>query len=110
MRAVRVQQAAALRIDEIYRYSRDLWGAARADACIIGLFETFERIAADEVPSRPIPAEFGVDGYVFRYEKHFVYWQVLGDGDVGIVAVLHERMHQIDRFREDFGERPRSRA
>jgi hypothetical protein len=27
----------------------------------------------------------------------------LGNGDIGIVTILHERMHQIDRFREDFG-------
>ena len=24
------------------------------------------------------------------------------NGDIGIVTILHERMHQIDRFREDF--------
>ena len=27
----------------------------------------------------------------------------LADGDVGIVTVLHERMHQMERFRDDFG-------
>jgi len=26
------------------------------------------------------------------------------EADIGIVTVLHERMHQMDRFREDFGE------
>jgi len=26
----------------------------------------------------------------------------LANGDIGIVTVLHERMHQIERFREDF--------
>lgn len=31
-----------------------------------------------------------------------VYWKRLSNGDVGIVTVLHERMHQIARFREDF--------
>ena len=103
MRVVRVQEAAALRIDEIYRYSRERWGAARADTYITGLFEAFERIAGGGVPSRPVPAAFGVDGYVFRYEKHFVYWKTLNNGDIGIVTVLHERMHQMDRFREDFG-------
>ena len=103
MRAVRVQEAAALRIDEIYRYSRERWGVARADTYITGLFEAFGRIAGGGVPSRPVPAAFGVDGYVFRYEKHFVYWKTLSDGDIGIVTVLHERMHQMDRFREDFG-------
>jgi plasmid stabilization system protein ParE len=103
MKAVCVQEAAALRIDEIYRYSRDRWGAARAEAYLIGLFEAFERVAGGEVRSRPIPAEFGVDGYVFRYERHFVYRKTLSAGDIGIVTVRHERMHQMDGFREDFG-------
>lgn len=101
MTAIRVQGSAALRIDEIYRYSLERWGEARADACITGLFNAFERIADGGVASRPVPAEFGVDGYYFRYEKHFVYWKWLTNGDVGIVTVLHERMHQFDRFQED---------
>ena len=104
MTRVRVQEAASVRIDEIYRYTRDLWGAAQADAYITGLFEAFERIEAGGIRSRPTPAEFGVKGYVFRYERHFVYWKTLENGDIGIVTVLHERMHQIDRFREDLGE------
>ena len=64
----------------------------------------FERVATGEVASRPVPAEFGVDGYVFRYEKHFVYWKRLSNGDIGIVTVLHERMHQFGRFQEDHGQ------
>ena len=46
-------------------------------------------------------AEFGVNGCFFRYEKHYVYWKTLSNGDIGIVTVLHERMHQTGRFRED---------
>ena len=53
--------------------------------------------------SRPVPAEFGVEGYFFQYERHFVYWRRLSNGDIGVVTILHERMHQIDRFRQDFG-------
>ena len=101
MKPVRVQDAAAVRIDEIYRYTRDRWGEAQADAYIAGLFEAFEGIASGRTVSRPVPAEFGVDGYVFRYRRHFVYWKTLGDGATGIVTVLHERMHQLDRFLED---------
>ncbi len=100
--AVRIQEAASLRLDEIYRYSRDRWGQAQADAYITGLFETFERIETHGVASRPVPAEFGVDGFVFRYQSHFVYWRRLSKGDIGIVTVLHQRMHQTDRFREAF--------
>jgi len=53
------------------------------------------------VPSRPVPAEVGVEGCVFRHERHFVYWRRLAGGDVGLVTVLHQRMPQIDRFRDD---------
>lgn len=101
MNSFRVQAGASDRIDEIYLYTRDIWGEAQAERYIRGLFAHFESIAERSVPWRPIPAEFGVDGYFNRYEKHFVYWKILTDGAVGIVTVLHQRMHQIARFRED---------
>ncbi len=100
---VRLQQAASHRLDDIYRYTRDQWGEAQADRYITGLFDAFGRIEGRGVVSRPIPAELGVEGYVVRYEKHLVYWRRLSNGDIGIVTILHERMHQIERFREDFG-------
>lgn len=98
-----VQEAASWRLDQIYRYTRDRWGTQQADRYITGLFEAFDGIATHRTSSQPIPAEFGIEGYLFRYERHFVYWRWLSNGDIGIVTVLHERMHQIDRFREDFG-------
>ena len=101
MTRIRVQEAAAARIDAIYRYTRERWGEAQAHEYVTGLFDAFEGIESGAVASRPIPAEFGVAGYVFRYKAHFVYWKRLGDGTVGIVTVLHERMHQIGRFLED---------
>ena len=101
MTRVRIQEAASQRIDEIHHYSLKRWGADRADAYITGLFEAFDEIASGGVLSRPIPAEFGVNGCFFRYEKHYVYWKTLINGDIGIVTVLHERMHHIGRFRED---------
>lgn len=97
-----VQQAAALRIDEIYRYTLKNWGSTQAQASISGLFEAFAKVGTQEIMSRPVPAEFGVDGFFFRYEKHFVYWRHLSNGNIGIVTILHERMHQIGRFQDDF--------
>jgi toxin ParE1/3/4 len=98
----RVQEAAGHRLDEIYRYTRETWGEAQAQAYIRGLFDCFSAIAARHFPWRPIPAQFGVDGFVCRYEKHLIYWKLLADSSVGIVTILHERMHQIERFRADF--------
>ena len=103
MTAVRVQEAASRRLDDIYRYTLEQFGAAQAEHYIEGLFEAFGKIAAHGVLSRPVPAAFGVDGFSFRYESHVVYWRRLSNGDIGIVTILHQRMHQIDRFREDFG-------
>ncbi|MFL9710059.1 type II toxin-antitoxin system RelE/ParE family toxin [Methylobacillus sp. Pita1] len=103
MAQIRIQEAASWRLDEIYRHTRDRWGQQQADRYITGLFEAFDSIATHQTASRVIPAEFGIDGYFFQYERHFAYWRQLSNGDIGIVTILHERMHQIDRFREDFG-------
>ena len=67
MSVVRVQEAASHRLDEIYRYTRDQWGAEQAERYITGLFEAFGKIATHGVTSRPVPAEFGVEGFVSRY-------------------------------------------
>lgn len=69
--AIRVQEAASLRLDEIYRYTRDRWGADQADRYITDLFAAFDQIASHGVASRPIPAEFGVEGFYFR-KRHGV--------------------------------------
>lgn len=103
MAAVRIQEGASHRLDDIYRHTRNLWGSAQADRYIAGLVEAFQKIDARGVASRPVPAEFGVEGYFFRYERHFIYWRWLANGDIGIVTILHERMHQIECFREDSG-------
>jgi len=102
MSGYRILDAAGHRIDEIYLYTLNEWGETQADRYIHGLFARFEAIAARAFPWRAIPAEFGVDGYVCRYERHVIYWKLLADGTVGIASILHERMHQIERFREAF--------
>ncbi len=42
--AIRVQEAASVWLDEIYRYTRDTWGEAQAETYITGLFAAFEQI------------------------------------------------------------------
>ncbi|WP_372012723.1 type II toxin-antitoxin system RelE/ParE family toxin [Tistrella mobilis] len=98
---IHIQAAAADRLDEIYRYTRDHWGDGQAERYITGLFEAFEGILTRRTTSRRVDADFGIDGFYFRYQRHYVYWRPLQNGDVGIVTILHERMHQLDRFRDD---------
>ena len=99
----RVSAIAGGRIDEIYAYTRNRWGEDQAETYVRALFDCFGRIAARDIMWRAIPAEFGIDGYYTRHRHHYIYWRVLSDGAVGIVTILHERMHQLDRFREDRG-------
>jgi toxin ParE1/3/4 len=103
MSGYRVQRIAGHRLDDIYVYTREEWGEAQAERYINGMFARFEAIAAREFPWRAIPAEFEVSGFVCKFEHHFIYWKILANGMVGIVTILHERMHQIDRLKQDFG-------
>lgn len=101
--AIKFQQAALLRLDEIFIYTRDTWGGEQAQRYSDGLFDAIAGVSDGTTRSRPIPAEFEVRGFYFRYQRHFVYWQPLSNGDIGIVSILHEQMHQLSRLREDFG-------
>lgn len=102
MPAVRIAESASSRIDEVYRYTRERRGEQQANRYIASLFHAFDHIDSHGVASRPVPAEFGVEGFFFRHERHVVYWRRLSNGDIGIVTILHERMLQIGRFRDDF--------
>jgi len=99
---IKIQNAASLKIDEIYRYTLKNWGEIQAKIYINGLFESFNNIGSGLIVSYSIPAAFGINGFYFRYEKHYVYWKYLDSCDIGIVTVLHERMHQIKQFSELF--------
>jgi toxin ParE1/3/4 len=99
MSGFRVQRVAGHRLDEIFAYTREQWGEDQAENYIKGMFNHFDAIATRAFPWTPIPAEFGVSGFFCKYENHFIYWKLLTDGTIGIVTILHERMHQMDRFR-----------
>lgn len=89
-------------LDEIYEYTATNGGEDQEDRYIDKLFEYFSNVASKNVTWRNIPAEFEIAGYFGKCECHFVYWRMLKSGDVGIVAILHERMHQIEQIREVF--------
>jgi toxin ParE1/3/4 len=98
---IRVLEPATLRIAEIYLYTRDRWGAEQAERYEDGLFQAIESLAIRTSTSRRAPPSLGFDGYVLRYGRHYIYWRYLEGGDIGIVSVLHESMHQKARLRGD---------
>jgi len=96
-----IQPAASARLEEIYRHTFQNFGLGQADRYLDGAFALFEAIAERRVTWRRIPGEFGVEGYFARYQRHFVFWKLRPDGQVAIVAVLHQRMDLARRLRED---------
>ena len=93
---------ASHQIDDIYVYTRAQWGALQADTYIKGLFKRFDGIVSQQVISKSIPSKLGVSGFYCRHEYHYIYWHYLPNQTVGIVAVLHQRMHQTDRLHGEF--------
>ena len=104
MRRYFLQPSASARLEDIYRYTTKQFGPAQADAYLDGFFALFEDIAERRITWRRIPSEFGVDGFMARYRSHFVFWRLRGDGQVAIVAILHQRMDIGHRLREDAPE------
>lgn len=102
MTAYFLEPGADRALDEIYEYTAANWGEDQADAYLSGLFGFFAEVASKKVIWRALPAEFGVAGYFGKFQHHFVYWKEMRSGHIGIVAILHERMHQIDRILDHF--------
>jgi plasmid stabilization system protein ParE len=80
---IRIQERASHRLDDIYRYTHDRWGDSQAEKYINGLFAAFDKIAGHRIVSKPVPAEFGVNGFFFRF-----CWTEVGAKLVGMVQSL----------------------
>ncbi|PHS15879.1 MAG: plasmid stabilization protein [Kangiella sp.] len=99
MTQIVIQKAASFKLDEIYVYSKEKWGKKKAKVYIREMFDSFEKIDGNLVLSRKIPLEFCVDGFYYQYKKHFIYWKYLKKNNIGIVTILHQRMHQLKQFK-----------
>jgi toxin ParE1/3/4 len=97
-----VQELAGAAIQDIYAFSVDRWGETRANVYVAGLFQRIADIAERRVPWRAVPRTVAIEGYYARYRHHFIFWRVLSDGRIGVVAVLHERMKRDARLRTAF--------
>jgi toxin ParE1/3/4 len=104
MKSYFIEASSNAAIDDLYAYTVERWGEEQADKYLAGLFSRFEAIVSKEVLWRPVLADLEVEAWVTRYEHHYIYWKQLDDGRVGIMAVLHERMHQAARLVELSGK------
>lgn len=85
-----LSQAADGDINDIYLYSYEQFGEAKADACLLSLDETLKRLAVSPRLGKPI--DYLRTGYR-RYEhvSHSVFYKSVESG-ILIVRVLHNHM------------------
>lgn len=101
--AVRLSAQAREQIEDIWLYTEEHWGEAQANAYVEGLFELFERLAGARHLWQPVLRASLSGAFHTRYRSHMVFFRALSDGDVGILAVLHQRQ-DIPRRLQDIDE------
>ena len=93
---------AEAQLEAIYDYTERRWNADQAERYTRDILQACTEIALKQIRSRPIAAELGFDGFVAKRGSHFIYWRNRRDGDIDIVAILHQRMVQEQRLADLF--------
>lgn len=78
-------------IQDIWLYTEGKWGEAQATTYVAGLFDLLETLEAKENLWRAVPREALAGAFYVPYRKHFVFFRKLPSGDLGVLAVLHQR-------------------
>jgi plasmid stabilization system protein ParE len=93
--------------DKIWHDTVEKWGEAQAVAYITGLHTHLQRLCNDRIIWRRLPQKLVVpadvkrEAYFSRYERHYVFFRKLDNGDLGIMSILHERMDLPVRLMDD---------
>lgn len=84
---------------EIGRYTTRTWGIDQAVSYLTASDHHFAEIVAHDVLDKSV-FEHREDFRVSRCQHHFVFFVRKGNGNVLVLAVLHENMDLVSRFRE----------
>jgi len=98
---IRYMPTALRALDDIASYTLERWGQAQLEEYMACIFSRCEDLP--QAVHQNIPPELGVEGFVQPYRRHRIYWRIAKNGDVIVVAILHERMLQAARLADAFG-------
>ena len=85
----RLTEAADADIDEIYAWTLETWGEAKADEYFHGLYDAFDRIIDNPYLGTDRP-EFGENIQFIRFKSHRIFYRPRSD-IIEILAVVHVR-------------------
>ena len=77
-------------LDEIWDYTEECWGAARAEACVRELWRAVIALAEQPILGRPCP-EVRDGYYKYRSGSHVIFFRRDKAG-IDVVRILHGRM------------------
>lgn len=98
---VKIFPPAEARLIEIWNYTFDTWSEEQADSYLQGLINRIHSVAQKRYSWRPVADRTLRDVWFIRYEKHYIFFRALPEGDLGIISVLHESMNIPARLKED---------
>ncbi len=93
--------------DTIWQDTSSAWSEAQADAYIRGLHAHLERLCDNRLLWRRLPERLAAppdirrEAYFSHYERHYIFFRELDNGDLGIMSILHERMDLPVRLKQD---------
>lgn len=105
----RLEEAAELDLLEIGRYTVGRWGVDQAVRYLSAFDGHFEALAAGDAFEKAV-FEHREDFRVSRCQHHYVFFVREDDDSVLILAVLHENMDMVERFRDRLGDLGRADA
>jgi len=107
MAGYRIFRPANDALDDIWKYTAKTWGETQASAYIKSLHDHLQ-ILSDNKPiwRRLAPPERSrlaskTPIYLSRYQQHLIFFREFSDGSIGIMSILHVRMHIPTRLAED---------
>ena len=91
-------------IDGILDYTIDKWGLEQAIHYQVRLESRFDQIAKNETKGRIFFADRSQYRFV-RVEHHYIFYEIEEDKAPLILAIFHERMNLVERFKERLEEK-----
>lgn len=91
----RIYKPANDTLDDVWNYSLENWGEAKAEEYINGLFDTIQKAADKEIFWRAIKDQTKLDAYFVKYQRHYIFFKKLEDNLIGVISIIHDRRNIV---------------
>ena len=101
---IRFYAKAQRQLADIWDDTERQWGEPQADRYLDGLYAHLREVAQSPALWRRVPHPEFPNVACCRYERHWIFFKHLSSGQLGIIAILHERMDLPRRLLDLYDE------